>query len=156
MKNKKSPYPFEMPFDRLLTDSEKLLLEAKNLEFEWVNCLACSNSGWTTDGRKYCSLKCYCREHGLNDKSIALIKKAVFLDEAACEGDQVIYDDCLMKVIATDCTKERIRRGYNLKYNYVLNYDSKTLVLKNLDVPLRKVSFELDEDTNENEYDEGN
>ena len=91
-------------------------------------------------------------EHGLNYDSLTLIKKSVLLDEAACEGDHVIYDDCLMRVVATDCSKERIKRGYNLKYNYVLNYDGKTLVLKDLDVPLRKVRFNFDEDNNENEY----
>ena len=149
MKNKKSPYPFEMPFDRLLTDAEKLILEANDIKCEWVNCLACSNTGWTTDNRGYCSVKCYCIEHGLNYDSFELIKKAIFMDEAACEGDEVIYDEYKMRVIATDCTRQRIKRGYNLKYNYVLNFEGKTIVLKDLDVPLRKVGLSFDE---ENEY----
>ena len=140
---KNTPKPFEMPFDRLLTDDEKENLNDSGLTFKQIDCLACSNSGWTSDGREYCSVRCYCIEHGLDITSFDLIKKAVFLDEASCVGDQVIYDECLMKVVTTDCTKERLQRDYNLKYSYVLEFDGRSLILRDIEVPLRKIKMDL-------------
>lgn len=147
----KTPFPFEMPVNRLLTKAEQLVLISHGIDPEWIKCEACTNEGWTIDGRKYCSIKCYCREKGLSYNSLKLIKQAVYLDESAQEGDSVIYGEKMMKVIATDCAEERIKRGYDLKYNYALNFEGSLLRLKDLDTPLRKIKIEFDE-LDDNEY----
>ena len=145
MKEDKQPYPFEMPCDRLLTKAERLILETKGVHTDYIKCEGCSNKGWTTDGRKYCSIKCYCVEHGFNPDSFDLVRRAVYLDQAACNGDRVVYDNCIMDVVATDCTTERIKRGYSMKYNYVLKFNGKLLSLKELDTPLQKVKIDFED-----------
>ena len=135
MKNKE---PFEMPVNRLLTKKETDDLTAKGVEVGWIACVGCSNEGGTIDGREYCSFECYAREKGIDQKNAELIRKAVFLEKAAKKGDRVFYNERYYTVIDTDCTIERIKRGYGLKYNYILSSETGVMKLEGLETPLFK------------------
>lgn len=134
----KKQKPFEMPVDRLLTKQESDELLSIGVEVDWIHCKGCSNEGGTIDGREYCSFECYAREKGVDAKNAELIKKSVFMEKAARKGDTVFYNKMYYTVIETDCTMERIRRGYGLKYNYILSSDSGIMKLEGLETPLFK------------------
>ena len=130
--------PFEMPVDRLLDGEEVIVLLAEGEDVMWIKCIGCSNEGGTTDGREYCSLECYAREKGVDKKKAELIKKSVFMEKAAKKGDRVFYNERYYTVIETDCTLERIKRWYGMKYNYILSSDSGIMKLEGLELPLYK------------------
>lgn len=135
MKNKKL---FEMPVDRLLRSDEIIDLIVKGEGVKWIECKGCSNEGGTTDGREYCSFECYAREKGVDKKKAELIKKSVFMEKAAKKGDRVFYNERYYTVLDTDCTMQRIKRGYGMNYNYILSSDSGVTKLEGLETPLFK------------------
>lgn len=154
MSENKTPYPFEMPVNRLLSRSELILLESHGIETHWIKCKTCANEGATTDDREHCSLKCYCIDQGIDYNKMKWIEKSVYLAEAAQEGDLVEFKGVKMRVIATDCTERRIKNGYSFKYNYVLKHERKIYRGYDLDTPLRKYVPEVEEKLgpNDNTY----
>ena len=136
------PFVFEMPLDRLLSDEEILPLTLNGIHVRSMKCPLCGNEGWVTDYREYCTLGCYAKAKKMDPRSLELVRQAVLLDGAALTGDEVEYGGKKLKVLATDCTEERIRRKYELKFNYVLKCQGTVFHLKNLETPLRKVTNE--------------
>jgi hypothetical protein len=129
---------FEMPVDRLMSEEEVLVLLSDGVEVDWIECKGCSNQGGTTDAREYCSVECYAREKGIDKKNAELIKRSVFMEKAAKKGDCVFYNERYYVVKETDCTMQRIKRGYGMKYNYILSSDSGITKLEGLEMPLFK------------------
>jgi hypothetical protein len=136
------PFVFEMPLDRLLSDGEILPLTLNGIHVRSMKCPLCGKEGWVTDYREYCKLSCYAKAKKMDPRSLDLVRQAVLLDGAALTGDEVEYGGKKLKVLATDCTEERIRRKYELKFNYVLKCQGTVFHLKNLETPLIKIKEE--------------
>lgn len=135
---------FEMPVDRLLTEEEERQLNQKGIKTTWISCLNCRQTGATTDGREFCSLKCYAEYNRLDYNAVLLMRKAAYLDEAAREGEMVRYNDRYMKVISTNFSREKIQDKYRATYSYVLMDGAKMVKLFNLEAPLRRVGYNPD------------
>jgi hypothetical protein len=147
------PLNFEMPIDRLLTGEEEKLVNAHDIETDWVQCVHCRTTGATTDEREYCSIECFVKEKNIDPKSMDLLKFGIYEQFAAKKDDYVLYNESLMKVFQTDCTEERLRKEFAKTFSYVLTSKEGQIKLFDLEMPLRKLSFKLVEEENmENRY----
>lgn len=139
---KEPPFIFEMPVDRLLTDEEIIPLIIHGYKLSVVRCDFCGIHGWSTDDRDLCSISCLAKKQGIETGKVDLLRQSVLLESAAFKDDVVLYGKEKLQVIATDCTTDRIRRSYHLKFNYVLKWRGQIIKVVDSETPLRR--FEED------------
>ena len=133
---------FEMPDNRLLNAKEAKLISKEGYVFKWIKCKTCCELGATTDDREFCSA--HCKDNNkpkLN--SIELGQKKIKESNYAQKDDLVLYERKEMKVFLTDCTPERLSKKYRKVFAYILVFEGKVHLVKNLDSPLIKIKPQL-------------
>jgi hypothetical protein len=141
---KDPPFIFEMPIDRLLNADEIIPLIIYGYNLSLVTCSYCGVQGWSADYRDLCSVSCFAIKSGIEEGNLDLIRQSVLLENAAFKDDIVNYGKEKLKVIATDCTLERIRRSYHLKFNYVLKWRGQIVKVNNSEMPLWRFDEEAE------------
>lgn len=136
----RAPFIFEMPIDRILDETEIIPLVLNGVRVQWIKCSFCAKEGWTSDERMHCSVLCFCKAKGIDKKKMGLIRYAVIVNNAAFKDDLVEYGGQQLQVVATDCTAERIKRSYHLRFNYVLRWKDQLIQVNDSETPLQRQS----------------